>query len=162
MDVKMKKIGKRGISPLIATFLLLVMAVGLGILVMNWGRALVEEKARCSVDLELKLVELNKQPQMCVGGSGEYGYVTFIVENGYIADIKKLQFRAIGTKSIYTMDLPDSDIGKGSSLEKTIPYNFGLFGYPKQFKITPKVELFPGEEISCPEQAIVIEDIRKC
>ena len=162
MDSKIKIFGKRGVSPLIATLLLLALAVGLGILVMNWGRASLEERARCSVDLDMKVIELDKNPQICIGGNGEHGYVTFIIENGHIAEIKKLQFRAIGKKSIYVDDVPESKIGLGSVLEKTIPYNFNLFGQPKQFKITPKIELFPGEEIACPEQAIIIENIKRC
>jgi flagellin-like protein len=159
MDFKIKK---KGISPLFATILLLALAVGLGVLVMNWGRASLEESARCSVDLELKVIELDNQPQICIGGSGEQGYISFIVENGPIVDISELQFRAIGTKSIYMTDLPESEIPRGYPLEKTLPYNFDLFGEPKQFKLTPKIELFPGEKISCPEQALIVENIRRC
>jgi hypothetical protein len=147
---------------LFATILLLALAVGLGVLVMNWGRASLEESARCSVDLELKVIELDDQPQICIGGSGEQGYISFIVENGPIVDISELQFRAIGTKSIYMTDLPESEIPRGYPLEKTLPYNFDLFGEPKQFKLTPKIELFPGEKISCPEQALIVENIRRC
>jgi len=163
MGVKINiRLGKRGISPLVATFLLLALAVGLGVLVMNWGRASLEESARCSVDLDMKLIELEQQPQICVGGSGERGYVTFMIENGPIVDITELQFRAIGTKSIYMSDLPESKMPRSYPLEKTIPYNYEIFGMPQQIKITPKIELFPGEKIACPEQAIIVEDIRQC
>ena len=161
MGIKIKS-GKKGISPLMATILLLVLAIGLDILVMNWGRATLEENARCSVDLGLKIIELDRQLQICVGGSGENGYIAFIVENGPIVDISELQFRAIGTKSIYMTEVPESNIPRGYPLEKTLPYNFDLFGNPQQFKLTPKIELFPGEEISCPEQALTIENIRRC
>ena len=160
MGVKM--IGKRGVSPMVATFLLLALAIGLGVLVMNWGRASLEESARCSVEIGMNVIMLNQQPQVCVGGSGEHGYVTFILENGAIIDIEKLQIRAIGSKKIYTRDVPESDIERGNALQKTMPYNFDLFGEPKQIKFTPKIELFSGELISCPEQAIIIEEIRRC
>ena len=160
MGVKM--IGKRGMSPLAATIILLALAIGLGILVMNWGRASLEQSSRCSVELGVGIIEVDGEPQICIGGDGENGYITFLLENGLIVDVSQIQFRAIGTKSIYTSDLSDSMMLRGGAIDLTIPYNHELFGEPKQFKLTPKIELFPGERISCPDQAIVIEKIRRC
>lgn len=39
-----KKVGKRGISPLIATVLLVAFAVALGAVVMNWAKGVEETK----------------------------------------------------------------------------------------------------------------------
>lgn len=154
---------KKALSPLIATILLLVFAVGLGIIVMSWGKARVEAGSTCPVILDLNFIELNNQPQFCYSGSGANGIVTFIVENGYGADISSLQLRIIGTKQIYTVELPGSGIKKGDSLMKTSPYNFDLFGDIRQVKVTPRAVLYPGESpLSCPEQALTIENIKPC
>lgn len=154
---------KNGVSPLVATFGLLALAFGLGIVVMNWGRASLEERAACTVETSLNIIELNGVQQLCYGGKGDTGFITFMVENGPYVDIAKLQFRAIGSKRIYVTDLEESSIKKDYPLVKTVPYNFDLFGAIKQIKLTPRVILFPGDEpLSCPEQAIVVEDIRAC
>ncbi len=162
MGFKMIK-GKRGISPLLATVILLVLAVGLGILVMNWGRASLEAGSQCSVNLNLKLVEVEGVPQICYSGSGSDGQISFIVENGPNADISQLQLRIIGSKKVYMTDLDDSSIKANYPLMKTIPYNFDLFGRIKQVKLIPKVILFPNEPpLVCSEQALLLEEIREC
>ncbi len=47
-------INKRGISPIVATVLLIAFAVALGAMIMNWSRSLVEEEASCE-DLVITL-----------------------------------------------------------------------------------------------------------
>ena len=89
---------KRGVSPLIATILLLILAIGLGIIVMNWGRAQVEAASKCAVNIQLDVVKLNNIPEICQAGAGEQGYLHFIVENGVNIDVEALQIRIIGTK----------------------------------------------------------------
>ena len=157
------KLGKRGISPLLATVILLVLAVGLGVVVMNWGRASLEARVQCAVNIAMKVVEVEDKPQICYSGSGKEGKISFIVENGPNVDITQLQMRVIGTKKIYAVNLADSSIKKNYPLMKTIPYNFDSFGKIKQIKLTPKVILFPDEPpLICSEQSLILEEIREC
>ncbi|MBW2993386.1 hypothetical protein KY317_02335 [Candidatus Woesearchaeota archaeon] len=161
MDIILK--GKKGISPLLATVMLLVLAVGLGVIVMNWGRASLEANAECSVNLGMKLVEVEGIPQICYSGSGEEGQISFIIENGANADISQIQMRIIGSKKVYATDLAESSIKRNYPLMKKLPYNFELFGDIKQIKLTPKVILFPDKApVICSEQAIIIEGIKEC
>jgi len=154
---------KKGVSPLTATVLLLFFAILLGILVMSWGRAQLEEASECTVDVGLSLVELNKKPQICYSGSGSNSALTFIVENGVSTDVSSLQIRIIGTKDIYNMDLPKSYMEKGYSLMKTIPYDFNLFGDIRQIRIVPKVKLRPEQDaLFCVEQSLIIEKVEPC
>jgi len=153
---------KRGISPLIATILLLFLAIGLGIIVMNWGRAQVEAASKCSVDIGMKIVELNNIPEICYSGKGADGYIHFIVENGPNIDVTGLQIRVVGTRNIYNTEI-NEQIKAGYSLMRDMPYDFNQFGGIRQVKISPKVILYPGESaILCPEQAIIAENIRSC
>jgi hypothetical protein len=154
---------KKAISPLLATILLVILASALGVIAMSWGRAQLEEGSYCPVVIGLKIIELNQEAQICRAGAGENGVITFLVENGANVDIHSLNFRVIGTKDIYTLELPESSIPKGYPLLKNIPYNYNLFGQVRQIKITPRIVLFPGEEpVLCPEQALIIEDIKVC
>jgi hypothetical protein len=153
---------KKGISPLIATILLLIFAIGLGIIVMNWGRAQVEAASKCAIDTGIMIVKLNNIPEICYAGTGQAGYVHFIVENGPNIDVDAIQIRIIGAKGIYNTEIKEQ-IKIGFSLLKDIPYDFDKFGNIRQVKISPKVVLYPGEDsLLCPEQAIVLEDIRSC
>ncbi len=155
--------GKKGISPLLATVMLLVLAVGLGVIVMNWGRASLEAGAECSVRIGVRLVEVEGVPQICYSGSGEDGELSFIIENGPNADVSQIQMRIIGSKKVYTTDLAESSIKKGYPLMKKLPYNFDLFGDIKQIKLTPKAVFFPDKSpVVCSEQAIIAEDIKEC
>jgi flagellin-like protein len=153
---------KRGVSPLIATILLLVFAIGLGLIVMNWGRAQVEAASRCAVSTGLSIVELNNIPEICYAGQGENGYIHFIIENGPNVDIESILLRIIGEKDVYNVEIKEK-VPIGNSLLKDINYNFNRFGEIRQIKISPKIILYPEEEpILCPEQAIVIGEIRSC
>jgi len=154
---------KKGVSPLIATVLLLIVAIIVGVMVMSWGRAQLEEASECTLDVGLFFVELNNVPQVCYAGSGATGTVTFIVENGVAAEVEGLQLRIIGSKSIYTTTLPESYIDKGFSLMKTVPYDFNLFGNIRQVRLVPEIRLFPNQDpLFCIEQALTIEDIGLC
>jgi hypothetical protein len=63
---------------------------------------------------------------------------------------------------VYNFEIKEM-IPKGFSLMKDVPYNFNEYGKIRQLKITPKILLYPNEDpILCPEQAIVIGEIRSC
>jgi hypothetical protein len=154
---------KKAVSPLIATVMLLFVAIVVGVLVMNWGRAQLEDASQCTINVGLSFVELNKKPQACYAGSGSEGAITFIVENGVAIDVESLQLRIIGTKNVYTTEIPDSAVEKGYSLMQTVPYDFNLFGDIRQLRLVPKVRFLPGEDaLLCVEQELVIEDIQPC
>lgn len=56
----MKRLGKKGISPLVATVLLITFAIVLGAIVLNYGQSFVKEAAAES------LVEPGECPAGCV------------------------------------------------------------------------------------------------
>lgn len=153
---------KRGVSPLIATMLLLFFALGLGVIVMNWGRSQIEAASTCAIDIGFHMIELNNIEEICYAGRGTEGYIHFIVENGPSIDIEGVQLSIIGSKKIYNLELKDK-IKTGYSLLKDIPYDFDNFGSIRQIKISPKIILYEGEStLLCPEQALTIENIRSC
>lgn len=149
-------------SPLVATIVLILFAVVLGVIILNWGRAQIVKAAKCPINCELNLVSLNNMPQICYAGSGETGYLEFYLENGVNIDVSGILLRIIGEKDLYQTDLKDR-IERGYTLKKTIPYNFNLFGKIQQVKIVPKIETYPGEPpLICQEQALTISNIGGC
>ena len=156
------KMNKKGISPIIATVVLLVIAIGLGVIAMNWGRAYLETSSTCAVNTDMDIVKINEIPQVCYV-SGENGYIRFLVENGVNIDIEKLQLRAIGTKQVYTTEVENSTMPLGGSFLGIIPYNSFLFGDIKQIKLTPEIELYENQPaVICHEQGLIIENIGQC
>ena len=154
---------KRGISPLLSTVILIFLAIGVGVILMNWGRAQLEANAKCAVDTELDFVFLNGDPQVCFDGSGSNGFVKFIVENGVNIDVSSLSVRIIGSEQVYESVLDKSFIEVGSSLQKVVPYDFDVFGKIRQVRITPRIQVYPKEpSLICPEQSLIIESISEC
>jgi len=151
--------GKRGIAPLLATALLIVLAIGLGVVVMNFGRAQIEVAAQCSVDIGLKAVALGGRQQLCLDRATDQLF--FIVENGKHLPIESLRLRVIGEKAILAQDLESSRIDKEGTLLMYVPYPFAQYGQIRQVRLTPQVSLY-DEVISCAEQALTIENVRDC
>ncbi|MCK4588904.1 MAG: hypothetical protein KAT77_00545 [Nanoarchaeota archaeon] len=149
---------KRGIAPLVATIFLIVLAVALGVVVMNFGRAQIEEAAQCPVSIGLNFVELNNQKQICQDKAGNQIY--FIIENGNNIEIESIRIRAIGSNAVLVTDVHDK-IEKLGTLLKYIDFEYSKYGDVKQIKLTPKVSLY-GQEEFCEEQSIVLENVREC
>jgi uncharacterized membrane protein YwzB len=152
-------LGKRGIAPLLATVLLIVLAVGLGVVVMNFGRAQIEIAAQCSVDIGLDSVELNGKEQVCF--DRDNNRLFFIVENGAQIDIESLRLRVIGEQAILAQDVDSSFIAKENSLLKYVGYDTSKYGEARQIRLTPRVTLY-DEVITCKEQSVEFEEIRDC
>ena len=153
---------KKAISPIIATVILLVIAIGLGVVAMNWGRAYLETSSTCAIDTGMDVVRVNNIPQVCYM-TGENGYIRFLVENGPNIDIERLQLRAIGRKQVYTTELENSTMPMAGSYLGIVPYNSILFGDLRQLKITPEILVYENQPpVICPEQGLIIENIGKC
>ena len=149
---------KRGVAPLVATIFLIILAVALGVVVMNFGRAQIEEAAQCPVNIGLKFVELNNQKQICQDKTNNQIY--FIVENGKNIEIESMRIRAIGSNAILVTDVSDR-VERLGTLLKYLDFEYSKYGDLKQVKLTPKVSLY-GQEEFCEEQSIVLENVREC
>lgn len=141
-----------------ATIFLIILAVALGVVVMNFGRAQIEDAAQCPVNIGLKFVELNKQKQICQDKVNNQIY--FIVENGDNIAIESMRVRAIGTNAVLVTDVHEK-IERLGTLLKYIDFKYSDYGDAKQIKLTPKVSLY-GQEEFCEEQSIVLENVREC
>ena len=150
---------KRGISPLIATFVLLLIAVGLGVIILTVGKAQIESAAQCPVKIDMSLEVLNGKEQLCLDKSNNKIY--FLLENGAAVDIKMIRLTAVGEKATYILDLPDSYVKKAAPLMKNIPYDYSSYGEIKKLKLIPIINLYQ-EDMVCAGQAIVREKIRDC
>lgn len=155
---------KKGVSPLIATILLIAFAVALGSVVMNWGLSLSIGKSSdaCrNVEIEIRNID---GIEACFGGFGQIGYINFIIDNAGSADISGLAIWIVGDKGTSLFDLDNLMIRKGSlydKKDKEVSYDFTQFGNIKQVQFIPKVKSANTIEI-CPKNAIKAEKIGVC
>ena len=154
---------KKGVSPLIATILLIAIAVDVGSVVMNWGLSLSLGKSAdvCrNVDIRIRNVD---SVEACFGGFGQNGYINFIIDNVGI-DLSGLAIWIVGDKGTRLFDLDNILIKKGSLYDKKgkeVSYDFTQFGNIKQIQFIPKVKAEQTIEI-CPKNAVKAEKIGVC
>jgi len=151
--------GKKGITPLMATLLLISFAVALGVVIMNFGRAQVESGAECSISIDLQFSKVGGEEQFCLDRSSNQLFL--IVENGVNINIEGLVVNIIGTEATVTHELNDAQIEKAGAYMKYVDYPVSQLGELRQIKIVPKVKMY-DEELICQEKAIVLEEVRDC
>lgn len=144
---------KQKIPPIVATLLLLAFAVGVGVVVMSFGRAQVELEATCPINIDMQFSEIGGVQQSCSDGNS----FKFTVENGVNVNIEGLIVNVIGSDKAETFELNDAKMTKAGNYIGTV--NFA--GSIKQVKISPKI-LLKGEEQICPEKALIVESIGGC
>mgnify|MGYP001615895057 CR=1 FL=1 len=142
-----------------ATFLLISFAVAIGVVVMNFGRAQVEQQAECAIDINLKFSKISNQDQICYDASKKD--ITFTIENGINIKVDGLILNTIGSQKADSLELNDAKIGKAGVYLGHMKYDKAVSGDMKQLKITPKVTMYDQEQI-CTEKALVVENLRAC
>lgn len=158
------KFNKRGVSPLIATVLLISFAVALGSVILNWGRNLEISKPgdKCS-GINIKIRTVNNI-EVCYAGSGKEGYINFIIDNSGNIDIEGLGIWLTGEKGTKLLDFDDSSINKGEILsikDKSVKYDFDAYGAIKHIQFFPKVKI--GESVDiCARNSVKANLIGVC
>jgi len=150
---------KRGITALMATFLLISLAVAVGVVIMNLGSAEVEDQAQCAVEIGLKLASIGGKEQVCYDAAKKE--IKFTIENGLNIKVQGLVVNAIGTEKAESKDFSDAQIVKSGSYLGKISYDTATAGQVQQVKIVPKIVPYDVEEI-CTEQALVVENVGSC
>jgi len=149
---------KKGISPLIATFLLISFAVALGVVIMSFGRAQVELEAECPINIGLKVSNIGGEDQFCYDTNSKE--IKFTLENGVNVKVEGLVFNVIGTQQAESYEINTEIIKAGTYLGK-MQYDSSTSGDIRQVKISPKINLYDEEQI-CTDKALIIEEIRSC
>ena len=166
---------KKGVSPLIATVLLIAFAVALGAVIMNWGRGFVQDRTAdvektteiettCALDVQLKVSEIGGTPQICYGGSSTNGYLEFTLDNQGRKDIKEIAIVIGGQAAIYqNSSLNGTLIIAGGALYRNMTYDYDTFGAIKYVRFIPKVDV-AGITTPCSGSALQKDaaELRNC
>ena len=165
MTTKLERFfNKRGVSPLIATVLLISFAVALGAVVMNWGRNLDISKPGdvCSgISIKIRTID---DAQARYLGSGQDAYIQFIIDNTGNKDIDGLGIWIIGEKGTSLLDFNDLPI-KASELldikDQSIKYDLSTYGPINNIQFFPKIKVEDSIEI-CTRNSVKVNKIGIC
>lgn len=155
---------KKGVSPLIATVLLIAFAVALGSVVMNWGLNLNLGKSgdKCrGVEIKIRNIDV---AEVCYGGFGQNGWIDFIIDNTGSIDISGLAIWIVGDKGTKLFDFDNISIKKGAIFDKKgkdVSYDFNKYGSILEVQFIPKVKSEQGMEI-CTKDTVKAEKIGIC
>ena len=158
---------KKGITPLVATVLLVAFSVGLGALVMSWGQDYIAQKAEfvqgtaevhsgCDA-AKIDVIKITGQQQACVSPSG----IQVLIDNGPDIDVFNIQARIAGSNSVDTVEsVLTEPLIKGNAAKALIPYNPAV-GSVLQVKLTPKI--WTGKDSAlCAQSAVTLERLPAC
>jgi flagellin-like protein len=162
---------KRGMAPLVATVLLIAFAIALGVVVMSFGSTYYENTRYSGHELnatelcasvELAVFELQGQEQLCQGGDGPGGHVSFVIVNKGVVPIYEVQLWVVG-QGIYVSDVANSTLQPGQPLEVTEVYDYDRYGGIRQVQLIPKVEVKGNpDSVFCFDQAVKRDSVRVC
>ena len=133
--------------------------MAVGAVVLNLGRAEVEDSAQCPVSIGLKLAVIGGQDELCYDSAKKE--LRFTVENGANIKIEGLTVNIIGTQKAETFELNDAKIPKVGTYLGKAAYDSAIDGNIRQVKIIPKVVLYDAEQI-CTEGTLTLENVRAC
>ena len=155
---------KRGVSPLIATVLLVSFTIALGFIVLNWGRNLdISKPGDECLEIAIKIRSIGDL-DLCYSGLGQDTYINFIVDNTGNIDIDGLGIWIVGEKGTKLLNLDDVSIKKGGHFnveDKSITYDFNTYGKIKHVQFIPKVKTKNALDI-CPSNSVKAEKIGIC
>jgi flagellin-like protein len=145
---------KKGVSPLIATVLLIAFAVSLGAVLLTYMTTLGE----CG-GVSIEIATLNDEPQVCYNNNNNK--ILFSVENSGREDVEYLKLTMTGALNVENIDelivVRRSEVGQAE-----VEYAKTHLGVLQKLKITPVVDE-GGEEIICgSDKSLTIEGIPEC
>ncbi len=147
---------RKGISPLIATVLLIAFAVALGAVAMNVSATLLESDAKGQAAdctrLALSVAKVRESPHICFGG----GKVTYRITNIGLSHISDVFVQAIGESDL-TQESLGEPLKAADSYDGSLDYSLAKNGNIKRMRFIP----MSGTKI-CEAQAIEIVDVKDC
>ncbi len=158
---------RRGITPLVATILLVAFSVGLGALVMSWGEDYIEEKAEfvqgtaevksgCDT-AQISIIRISGQQQACFSQDG----IQLWIDNGPDIDVFNIHARIAGANGIDVKEgILSQPLVKSNAVKVLVPYNRAIAPV-LQIKLTPRI--WTGSAaVTCAQNAVTLERLQPC
>lgn len=152
---------KKGISPLIATVLLISFAVSLGAVVMNWSAKVQETAQTSNLNCDNTFIDISVlssgKPDICI--SQNKVLMTIEAMSGKITDLKIV---LNGEKNVLSKNkILENPIKDGDLARVNLDYNKEKYGKIKEIKIYPIIGKAENEK-TCVENFITLANITTC
>lgn len=146
---------KKGISPLIATVLLIGFVIAIGLLMILWGKGYIEELAQkrgllAEKQQQCSNVEVTAVKAECTGGS-----CTIVLKNKRETKVNKFAFRVTGqetgeafesSKSLNALEVKGYDVQFSEDEIKNA----------KSIDVIPYLQVVLGHYVPCSQQSIKV------
>ncbi|MFH1053296.1 MAG: archaellin/type IV pilin N-terminal domain-containing protein [Candidatus Woesearchaeota archaeon] len=161
-----KRFSKKGVSPLIATVLLISFAVALGAIVMSWGRNYVQDvtedtygfsaELKCD-DVMIDIVNIGGRKDICYTGNA----IQFTLENNGM-QIIDLKLSIVGEDGVSNEVLGLANpLDSGMVLKHPLTALTNVVGTINHIKIIPEI-MVDGQSHYCISSAEEIDQILEC
>lgn len=168
LGIKLRK-SKKGVSPLIATVLLIAFAVALGAVVMNWGSKYVDQTARdagdksssdikCVSEPSLEIYEINNAPELCF--NNKTNSIDFVLQNVGTIKIEGVQVNVLGNTSQKFVEI-NTSLEKGRFQRYNISYIKTTFGEVESIEFQPKIKI-GNTDVLCVKSSLVKTSVPVC
>jgi len=164
---------KRGLSPLIAAVLLIVVVVGIGAVVtgivrnyVTENKQTITEKAsdmKCGVEVMINVPTVGDEFRICRNETGTPDYLNFTLENTGSATIDELQVKFFGASGFSANDeaLGGVAFDAGDTRSFTVEYNTTTIGAFQQVKIVPRVKVVGrSAKAFCTDAGLTFTDVQ--
>ncbi|MBD3203262.1 hypothetical protein GF327_03140 [Candidatus Woesearchaeota archaeon] len=123
---------KKGVSPLIATVLLIAFSVALGAVVMSWGRSFIDsqtsdvdsgtsQQMTCSLDVGINFVTINSRELICYDSTT--GELDMTIENTGVTNISGIMIKAIDNNNEVHSASNSTAMGVGSGQRYVVSFS---------------------------------------
>ena len=157
---------KKGMSPLLATVLLIAFAVSLGALVMSVGRQMHDQGSLdlnatevCS-HVDFRIHEVDGKKSICY--DPDASVIRFVGVNRGVKSIPSMQIWVVG-KELYRADVLEDPLKPLVPIERQIAYDSSTYGTIRRIQFIPSVHI---EELQdpyiCLDYPSEIQEIRYC
>jgi len=162
---------KKGLSPLIATVILISIAVALGVIVLDWGRGYIKDTTKyakdsyetsvaCKMDVDLDVVKIDGADQICYTNTTPTNFVIdMIIENKGRVDVYGVEITTISVeKKINLTKLTDLNIKRANPHKFNITHSDLTFENLSIIKIAP---IISGEDeyILCNNKVLEVNGV---
>ncbi len=152
---------KKGITPIVATVILIAFSFLIGTVVMAWGEKYIEDRAEfvegaqrvsegCDA-VKVGAYSIDGIDQVCDQG-GEF---QAILENGPDMAVKDVQIKLIGTKNVHTAESTLAQPMDPTAVQQ-VSFSHPDVGRPRQVKFTPKIDV-NGKVVFCADKNTVVK-----
>ncbi|MBU4502976.1 MAG: hypothetical protein KKA79_10360 [Nanoarchaeota archaeon] len=160
---KKKKMSKKGISPMIATVLLIGFIISIILLILLWGRDYIEELAEKKGALAEKQNECTKVSLDVVKACWTGDTAEIVIRNKANTPIHKFIFRAVGKEGS-----PVEKVGKDWTLGSLETKSYDGLKFPtdvgkiNNMDIIPHLRVALGHYVPCSKQKITARLTGNC